>query len=243
MKIKDLVGGIKNIEKLENEINEIFEKINYNNHLSNLLFSIPLILLNSSFIFEFFSDKSMFSFVFFFVYSIISLMCSAAVIIEKGFFINSIINNIKGFFFKRNKKENILLKAILEKNVRIDSKSEKIVNNYFNELSNIDKEMLSLGSVGSSGFKLYNFQILDYIKDYIEENDSKILKENKDNIFKLIDFIEYEEEQEELIKLYMIKVENLKEEKYKSKILNQVNDILENNSFEIKKKRKNIKQI
>jgi len=234
MKISNLANNLEKIGELKNSIDGIFEKINKKNHLMNLLFIIPTLLLFMIplFILLEIDTVELFDNIFFKTIISVTILINAVIMAEtifnKNFFTNKIMNNVKGSFYRKcDNNENFLLKKI-NNNGSIDLKSQIMINNYFDKLTDIEKEILNVGSLSHVEFNMYDHNILYYLEEYMECHEVDDLKANKDNIFKLIDFIKDEEVQAELINIYMLKAEGKINITYNSKIINEANNVIEN---------------
>ena len=187
--IQDLANNIKKFAKLEDETYGIFKEIDNKNHLVNTLALMPFMALTGYLVYFFSSGANLPLFLLSSFCCMAFVICFFGTMIEKNFFTNSIVNKIKGYFYKKNKNKNknpnILLRKIIQNNCQINVKSEAVINDYFNKLSRVKKEILNVGVISDTGFQMYNFNIVEYIDEYIKNNESKILKENKDSIFKV----------------------------------------------------------
>jgi len=228
MEIKKLANNLDEIYYLEKKLEDILKKVNHRNHLINISLLIPLMSLAVLILLSFNGLLNKF-----FIGMLISTYVLSVIFVlsEKNFFINNIMNKVRSFFYKKNKFENCIIKSVVENNRQIDVKSEKMLNVFFDEMSDIEKELLEFGVIGNTYFKVYDFELVNYLEEYIAGNEIKTLVKNKDYIFKIIDHIEYEEEQEDLINLYMRKVENIKDDLYgiySSEVVNIANNLLKN---------------
>ncbi len=259
--IDEMFDNINELSNIPHKISTLNMNINKYNKIKNMLGSLSVflsyILITSLSILlplYLFADKDNMTF-FFILYSFVFIIFIPMLIFQskeynilhsinlehQPSFFGKIRVKILSFLNKKRKNEdNFLLDYFYNVYGNINQKSINKINDFYSHLSDFEKKAIQL-KLNSSANKLKCFRYFSYywVYNYIEDSTKEELLKNKDKIFTIIDNIN-ESKQKELINEFLNKTHNMK---YNSKLLNNVEKIINNSNVDKKNISKNIKNI
>jgi hypothetical protein len=188
--------------------------------------TIHMLLLSTlSFIPYFFIEKSLFPMIYLILISLSFSITILPLINDQKSFINILKSYCSSLFFK-SKIKNKLSQLIFNKNGIITKKSNEIINDFYNYLTEEDfkihEELLSQFTIEDNG-KLESYESIIYgeIDEYLLTHSKEEILSNQELILSLIDSLEEKSiEVDTLTELYISKTQ--KTGKYKNNKLNQI---------------------